>query len=394
MIFFRLITSLIVMAATIPLVQAKPRPELVITFGGDISLNRTKQKPLPQGSQWGSKVTPWRQLTRHVAKLINGDLNFGNIETVVTSRRDLRPGGKAYAFQSHPNGIKHLQSLGFNLFSLANNHSYDYGQVGVMETRKHMARLGKRGRAWSAGIGRNLNEATRPVVFTKKGYRIAFSAIGIATNSNKKHHATATKPGSAAFRYAPHYKRVLQRLKKVKADYKILSIHYGTERQITLNVGQRRKFERAVNEAGVDLVIGHHPHVVRALQKHRGRVILYSLGNYIMRGAANMAKYGTSRDFGLFGRLYLSYNPKSRRLEAQAIEVVPLTQMHSFPRPMKASAAKKRVRGLNKLSRKSVGKNAITLEVKGNGSGVQCLGTRPGRRARAICRPKPKKRKR
>ena len=364
-----------------------PAQELVLTVGGDLCLNRSAWSPRPDGagnSQW---LTPWSKLTSGIAPLLQGaDFNFGNLETVVVGSEALPKQKKKYTFQSHVEGVKHLVDIGFNLFSLANNHSYDFGPEGALSTLRHVKALQSRG-LHSSGLGRNVAEAIAPEVFQWQGQTIAFSSVGIVTNMSRAHRAGPDKPGTVRFRDDKDYTRVLQALKSVKADLKLLSIHYGTERKVALDRGQRKRFKRAIEEAGVDIVIGHHAHVVRALERtEENKVVFYGLGNYLIRGARNMGPLPDAQDYGLFSRLYLNVSPETGRFEVQAVEAIPLTNMHFVARPMKAEAAKRRITVLNELSQKSVGSDALIFDIQEDGRGVACFGENQGPRARKLCR--------
>jgi len=231
-----------------------------------------------------------------------------------------------------------------------------------------------------------VDEAIAPDVFQWQGRTIAFSSVGIVTNMSRAHRAGPDKPGTVRYRDDKDYTLVLNALKEVKADLKLLSIHYGTERKFTLDRGQRKRFKRAIREAGVDIVIGHHAHVVRALERTpEDKVVFYGLGNYLIRGARNMGPLPDEQDYGLFSRVYLNVSPETGRFEVQAVEAVPLTNMHFIARPMKPEAAKRRVEVLNNLSRKSVGDAALVFDVQDDGRGVACFGENLGPRARKVC---------
>src|SRR5690606_36728239 len=120
-------------------------------------------------------------MTAGIADLIDGGLNFMNLETVVTDRNDVRPVNKRqrspYLFRTHPRGVAHLLEAGFNLISAANNHSYDYGSEGVRETVKHLTALAEERGARFAGVGPDRDAAPRPALFSHRGARVAFAAI-------------------------------------------------------------------------------------------------------------------------------------------------------------------------------------------------------------------------
>jgi poly-gamma-glutamate synthesis protein (capsule biosynthesis protein) len=101
----------------------------------------------------------------------------------------------------HPNGMRHLVSRGFNMLSLANNHSMDYGVPGLKETLKHVGAIERERLAVATGIGMNREEASRPRRVNVKGSEIAFASIGIVTNNLARHRAGPNKPGQIAYRF-------------------------------------------------------------------------------------------------------------------------------------------------------------------------------------------------
>ncbi len=379
--------ALVAVVSAAPPATATPKTtEIVLTFGGDVCLQRSGWLPYVDGVGTAARRVPWSSHTAHIAPLLEGaELNFGNLEAVVTDRTDLSAQGKKYTFQMHVGALSHLTDIGMNLWSLANNHAYDFGAQGAKETFKHLKAFRKRG-VHSAGLGLNDKGTLEADVFEVKGKRIAFIAVGIISNMNKRHRAGANKPGTLRFRDDKDYTRVLRAFEKVRADYKILSIHSGREREVALRRGQRARYHRALREAGVDLILGHHAHVVRGVERtSKGKLVFFGLGNYMMRGARNMGPFPDAQDYGLFGKIYLSVDPKTGRLEPQAVTVAPLTDMHRSARPMSPPEASRRINVLNALSLRTSGSEALTFRHDGKGWGQSCFGKRPGQRARKIC---------
>ena len=352
-------------------------PGLVLTMGGDTSFSNNLNNPVNglsgekgvPGS--GGKITPFEYFSTGIRSLVDGDLNFLNIETVVSDRPDLKSEEKKFVFQMHPNGMRHLIDLGFNLFSIANNHAYDKGIQGLMETRGHLEKLQTESAKpmYYHGGGRNRAEAARPLLIKRNDYTIAFLAIGII---EPRFAAGENKPGLVDIRSEGDYTLVLRNMKAVQADLKVLSVHYGTEKQVTLDKGQRERYYRALGEGDVDLVIGHHPHVVRPIEMVAGRIIVYSLGNFMMLGAASLNDRTDGFDFGLFGRVYYGWSQEKQRLRAQAMEVVPLKQMHFRPRPVEAILSQQKNDALNTLSRAEVAERAVTFLTRADGTGYAC----------------------
>ena len=268
-------------AFTLPLVAlclaAPPAPalavaddEITITVVGDTGYSRNSQPVEPDGIRRGAFQT-WAETTSAIDAEVNGDLNFMNVETVVTDRNDLTPDlkeqGAPFNFRTHPNGVRHLVSRGFNLLSLANNHSMDYGLEGLKETLKHVGALQSERLAVAAGLGMNSEQASRPQRVSVKGAEIAFAATGIVTNNLERHRAGPNKPGQSAYRFDDDYAEVRRRLVAASADYRILSIHYGEEGRVRADAKQFADFRGlAAQKDGIDLIIGHHAHVVRGVE--------------------------------------------------------------------------------------------------------------------------------
>jgi len=105
-------------------------PAITLVLVGDVRLNFDRA-PVHADGLHRDRIYDWQELTAGIAPLIDGDLNFVNLETMVTDSNALRATRKEFNFRSHPDGVRHLVDIGFNLISLANNHSYDYGVEGM-----------------------------------------------------------------------------------------------------------------------------------------------------------------------------------------------------------------------------------------------------------------------
>src|SRR6185295_7602429 len=153
--------------------------ELTITLAGDTGLNGSFE-PVYAGfaSKHGARVD-WREASAAIAPEIGGDIVFANLETVVTDRNDLEPNPKRFGFRTHPDAVRHLTRLGFNVFSTANNHAMDFGLPGARETLKHLAAIATESGLVAVGLGANRAEAGAPHVLTRRGARVAVGALGI-----------------------------------------------------------------------------------------------------------------------------------------------------------------------------------------------------------------------
>ena len=330
---------------TVAQTSKKQPVDLRIVVTGDINLNRNRVDVRPDGADvWGNLV-PFEKFPMRIEQLIDGDINFGNIETVISDRNDLPEKDKAFCFKTHPNGIRMLLKKGFNLFSLANNHSFDYGPSGVAQTLKYLRILKQEGYVFHwAGLGRNKAEAIQPAVFTVKGIRVGFTALGIG------HSASPNGPGVG---HEIHYREALRLLRDADVDLRIISNHDGKEGKSIPIDRQLRVYREAIGNYDVDIVVGHHPHVVQGIERYKEGIIFYSLGNFMIRGAADMGKRPNARgirDFGLLGRLDLAVEPGGKH-QFRRLEIVPIYDMHQGPHPFDDSAeADLRIDTVNQLS--------------------------------------------
>ena len=350
-----------------------PRRAFTITLGGDLGLGGHGAPVDARGARRQGALLSWDELTAGIRPLLDGDVNFANLETVVTDRNDLRPEPKAFVFRSHPDGIRHLARIGFNLLSTANNHAVDYGVSGMRETLHHLDRLAGDGRIRAhVGLGETRAAAGRPRAFSVGSVRLAISAIGISTGGR----AGETRPGIMEWRDAADVSTVIRRLAEASADLRILSVHHGLERSVVNEREAIRKLRhQAVVDEGLDLVVGHHAHVVRGIERTSGRLIFYGLGNLLHPGMQNMAPFDMCRDYGLLARVHFADDPAGR-LAVRAVEVIPLTDMHWRARPMPAREARERIHVLNHLAaaldEPEAGARGLRFAPQADGTGLHC----------------------
>ena len=378
----RLLITLFALALTLGQTPRAAAQELVITFGGDVNFARSRQTPLDGRVRKGG-THRLEDLTEIIAAEWNGDINFVNAETVV-SDRDGTLQGKTFVFRSHTSSFRHLMKLGVNAYALANNHAFDHGWRGLRDTLDFFqAEDSTKTPLLYAGIG-TPDSAFAHRIITVKGIRVALSAVSFGSG---RFSPTDSRVGMA-YLFAPgHYDKVLHGLKTANADLKLLSIHYGTENQITLNSGQAALFKRAVDEAGVHLVLGHHPHVARGVEVHpdQNAAIYYSLGNLLFIGGAAKDSKGLGNDYGMLGRAYFSFHNGKPLLKA--LEAVPFKGVHLKPRYPSPSRASATIDHLNRLSRRSSGEAAAAFTAIRPDAprGLACYGGPYSPRAKRVC---------
>ncbi len=204
--------------------------------------------------------------------LQRADILFGNFETSLTnypySSKNITQ-GQTFAFRSPPEYAKLFSDVGFNVFNVANNHSFDFGLVGFRDTTKNLA---------SVGI-KTLGHKNQ--VLLLKANKIKMAMVGFAPY--ERYNSIHDLQTAAA----------LVKAAKQKADITIISMHVGaegtdalrTQNKTELFYGENRgnsvKFARKMIDSGADLVLGHGPHVPRAMEMYKGKLIAYSLGNFL-----------------------------------------------------------------------------------------------------------------
>jgi poly-gamma-glutamate synthesis protein (capsule biosynthesis protein) len=350
---------------------------ITIVLVGDTGLGGDRQPVDARGAYRHGARIAWADLTTHVRDLIDGDLNFANLESVVTDRNDLKSEDKTYVFRSHPDGVRHLAAIGFNLLSTANNHSMDYGARGLQDTLTHLDAITSIGLIKAhAGLGRDRADAGRPRIVDVKGARVALSAIGIVSGGFPHHRAGPNRGGQLAIQSPEDFDDVTRWLGEAAADYRMLSVHHGQELAVRPGSDSIRKLRQiAVRERGIDLVVGHHAHVVAGVEMVQGHLIFYGLGNFMHPGMQNMARFGMCRDYGLLARVHLMKGSDGR-LAARAVEVVPVTDMHAQVRRFAAAQSAERVEVLNYLARAlddpQSGAVGVRFAPQQDGSGLYC----------------------
>lgn len=204
--------------------------------------------------------------------LKSADLIFGNLETPITQGIEIPT--FEMIFRSNPGTEQALKQAGFFILSLANSHTPDFGEKGLKDTFNYLNNAGIK----YVGAGRNEQEAYQPIYIEKKGIKFAFLAYNDIDVVPDFYKASSNRAGTAFMQTDKMVEAIKEA--KQKSDFVIISMHAGTEYSDKPNNSQVN-FAHAAIDAGADLVIGYHSHVVQALEKYKGKFIFYSLGNFI-----------------------------------------------------------------------------------------------------------------
>ena len=264
--------------------KVEPVKTLSVIGVGDIMMGTNYPSPSYLPANGGNN------LFDEVNTIIAGaDVAFGNLEGTIldkggTVKRCKNP-NLCYAFRSPESYAKHFSKAGFDLLSLANNHSGDFGPVGRQRTKQV---LDEEAIAYAGLAGTD-----ETAIIERNGLKIGFCAF-------------APNVGTCDVRNISRAKQIVASLVD-KSDIIIVSFHGGAEGEKNQHVpkktetyygenrGNVHQFAHAVIDAGADIVFGHGPHVTRAAELYKNRFIIYSMGNFCtygrfnLRGAAGIA---------------------------------------------------------------------------------------------------------
>jgi len=252
--------------------QARQRPTdtLRLCAVGDLNLDR---RVAGAGLLQGDTLYPFRAL---LESLRGADITFGNLESPIASDSTPVPDSGG-VFTAPPLAALALARAGFDIVSTANNHAWDGGQAAAEQTMRLLTRAGVR--FVGSGFGRDMAE--QPVILERRGWRVAFFAVTRAWNpapySFYKHAgANWVAWGDTAWIYP-----AIRALKSSgRADLIVVSVHGGRE-YADEPPDYHRDLLYGLVDAGADLVLAHHPHVLQPVVWSRGKPIVQSLGNFV-----------------------------------------------------------------------------------------------------------------
>ena len=210
------------------------------------------------------------------------DLRIINLETSVTNNDDYWQ-AKGINYRMNPDNIPCLTAAKIDYCSLANNHILDWGYSGLFET---LATL-KKVKIKSAGVGKNLQEASTPAVIEieGKGRAIVFSLGTLSSGISDDWGASLDKPGvnllpDLSQKTVWLLREKIQQVKQPK-DIVIVSIHWGGNWGYQIPYSQRKFARQLIDHAGVDLIHGHSSHHVKGIEVYQDKLIIYGCGDFL-----------------------------------------------------------------------------------------------------------------
>lgn len=233
----------------------KSERTLKMLFAGDIMLDRNiGEKIKSRGLDY-----LFARLEKENFDFKKYDLVSANLEGAVTNQGAHYPPVLANDFAFSPETVGNLKKYNFKIFNLANNHFSDQGERGMKESRVNLESQGFKYYGCADGQAGDCSY----FVYEVNGLKIGFA--GFSWVYRKFNEEAAQK--------------IIRDLKN-NTDAVIVNLHWGAEYNHIFNKAQAET-ARALVDAGADLIIGHHPHVVEGVEKYKNKLIFYSLGNFI-----------------------------------------------------------------------------------------------------------------
>ncbi len=244
----------------------KITPEISLLFVGDIMLSRGVANQISRNNN------PDYPFLRIAPTIQSADLAFGNLEGPISNGGKNQ--GSQYSFRADESAVEGLEFAGFDILNLANNHIWDWGEEALIDT---VDILQKHGINW-VGAGRNENEANSSLVVATGDTHLAF--LGYTNLYPKNLEAGDKNAGVSSFSVLNIKEKIKELKNSGNTDLVIISLHWGEEYQNNASESQKRIAHELI-DAGADLIVGHHPHVVQNIENYNGKWIFYSLGNFV-----------------------------------------------------------------------------------------------------------------
>src|SRR5436190_23946617 len=242
-----------------------PKGKLIIHGAGDTNV---------EPSYIGISPSNYDYMLSGVQSLfLHDDLTVVNLECAVTNGGSVVP--KTFNFRGDPAALPFLKRGGVDVANMANNHSYDYGPDGLVDTRRNVEQAGMA----AVGAGKDTKQAEAPAIFHIKGWTIAVVGIDEVVDPYPEQLATATKPGTSCGHDVDCMVDEIRHA-AAKSDLVVVDIHWGVELDTEPRSYQAEQAKRFV-AAGADVIFGGHSHRLQPLGFIHGKPVFWSLGNFV-----------------------------------------------------------------------------------------------------------------
>lgn len=235
----------------------------------------------------------------HVSSFIQeADIAFCQLDSVLSNRGTPLPQARLVA-KTDPKVAAAMKNAGFDVVSFASNHCMDMGREAFLDTLDALNEQ----ELFVIGVGTDIEEARKPAIVKRNGTKIAF--LGYNSILPQAYWAEADRPGCVPLRAHTLYEQIehdqpgtpcrthtfahredlqqmINDIKKAKelADIVIVSMHWGIHFVPAVLADYQREMAYAAIDAGADLILGHHAHILKGIEVYKGKAIFYSLGNF------------------------------------------------------------------------------------------------------------------
>jgi poly-gamma-glutamate capsule biosynthesis protein CapA/YwtB (metallophosphatase superfamily) len=311
-----------------------------IVFVGDILVGDAAQQTVEtRGFEW-----PFQQ----VRDLLKGAYVVGNAEGPITTRSTSYFPDAQWSYNASPQSADALATVGINAVSLANNHAFDRGPDGLVDTVGQLQRVGIQ----TFGAGMSLDEASRPLLIPTPHGTVA--VLGFSEGGAQR---PAAGPGQFGLNQLEPKMLSKYRAQAVDAGARwvVAFVHWGAN-YVPIRASQQRAAQ-AFSQAGFDMVIGHHPHVVQPVERVGEMPVVYSLGNFVFGSGGRFTR--AFPGYGLVARSLVDKDGMTLELSC----IVTDNKLVTFqPRPCSEPEARAVIEGLGPSVTWSDGKGLLRVK--------------------------------
>ncbi len=279
--------------------------KLRIVFTGDIAFSKHMADAWQGDGCFSDDIRQYLQAA---------DFVVGNIEGPVT---DAEENSGTFLHKTSGAAGKYLADQNIRIWSLANNHSMDFGEKGLADTARHAEELSCR----CVGAGKDLRDALTPVVV---GEEVKAGILSVTQPLRASMMAGPEKPGAAGWDRTDELRGKIEELRGT-VDWIVLVVH-GGEEFCDLPMPYIREQYLAMLDLGADVIVAHHPHVVQPYEFVNGKIIFYSLGNFVFdtefqrsfshASSGVLAGLDLGKDSFAFDHLAFQIQPQSHKIAA------------------------------------------------------------------------------
>ncbi len=295
--------------------------ELTMTMVGDVMMGRYVNDVVEQhGTEYVFRyVSPYFK---------NSDYVSGNFDQTVLLKeeKEYKKADKQMGLHTNENVVKAMKEQGFTLFNLANTNTMNYGEIGLLDTLKTF----KNEEIEVVGAGENLESAKNIIYKEINGVRVA--TIGFTDVYPEKSNATDKRAGVLTMDPDLLFELIgkAKDANQGNADLVVVNANWGQEYDSEPSPRQQ-KLGRAMIDAGADIIVGHHPHVLQSVEAYKKGIIFYSLGNFVFDQGWTKTKDSALVQYNL------DANGQAK------VEIVPLVLKEGTPRPASSMLEKRRI---------------------------------------------------